>query len=750
MLRPFKLDSMENTEVPTAAQSNASGLVPPIEPETKPSSDISELTGSTAVDGDINKVEDFVASDEAQNVKEKPKADDETGLESLEPKGEPDPKREHDRNEMKNPEEGIEDDASDSDVNEEMNKPTADYVLKVAGRLTAKNLYDIYCKKLEIEEKKQTTPGTKVNKAPRFLRGFADYVRTLEDRIAKLEISVEEKAGKENDEKKEEKAVAAAPTGDPSMRIAFYKCKAGQPIDFIDLINEDSWKEKGTFTSEVDQKHFLRVLYEGNGTQSKGSEDEVPEPGIDILALQLHSAPVATFLEKLAQHQVHNNNLVRLIKPFRLLLQNVDAIKDHLKRLRELHSASTVQSLVTNSDSVEETKKETCDGSTLGSLAKVAGRPQQPSMDTKQAPYETPEALLHLQKLLDFIEKYMNDQIRLYEGLRSGTIATVAFQNVWMLFQPRDKVYSPYQKGGQFLYSYSSGPKDVELLTPRRDISQAYQVLATSGGTPLFGKLIPPREKAEDDIVVKLTKAGLIEEQAPRNTQKKKDKYSPLYIYACILGWSSSGFLPLTESFAIKPYEGEVEITSFDIYPINYRSQQSSDDKVQDLVERGMKFIDYTSVTHLQYQGLTLGRNQEEINGPVIVDLEQAAQEMGGSQNYSHWPRDGGRFWAKKTPLTAWEIPVQTCKDTACHLASHLSDMTFSQSRAQSDKIVRELQALLDDHAQRNDRSHVQSLKEALQQHGLLDLLPGSVQGFALRDRKWCKYRLSLALERGS
>ena len=79
------------------------------------------------------------------------------------------------------------------------------------------------------------------------------------------------------------------------------------------------------------------------------------------------------------------------------------------------------------------------------------------------------------------------------------------------------------------------------------------------------------------------------------------------------MSWAPSGFHLRSSPFSIRPYDGEVEVTSLEIYPINHRPQQPSGSRVKDLAERGLRFIDYTTVTHLQHQGLTLGDNQEEV-----------------------------------------------------------------------------------------------------------------------------------------
>lgn len=223
------------------------------------------------------------------------------------------------------------DNDSDSDVNELINKPLSNYVLERAERLSTKTLYDIYARKRDAEDKKKPA-GPKRSKAPRIVRGFADYVRALEDRIAKLEADSGAKATQEE----APLAEVISATGDPSMRTTFYRFSNGQTFDFIDQIDDEKWKEKGTFTSEVDERQFLRVLYQGGSTQNDTTTSADPGPDIDILALQLFSAPVATFLENMAPGiMLHNDNLLRLTKPFRLLIQNAEAMKDQMKRLQE-------------------------------------------------------------------------------------------------------------------------------------------------------------------------------------------------------------------------------------------------------------------------------------------------------------------------------------------------------------------------------------------------------------------------------
>jgi len=199
---------------------------------------------------------------------------------------------------------------------------------------STKDLYKLYTLKLENEDRKR---AKKVDKAPRLVRGFTDYIRTLEDRIGKLETAVMEKAMKkagEQDEKKD--ADTSSQDQDTNVRTVFYNYANEPNIDFIDIIANDRWKEKGSFTSEVDQNHFLRVLYKWESEPTDHSDGAKPKSNnIDILAIRLYSKPVAVFLQRIARYQLHKDNLVLMTKPFRLLIQNASAIQDHIRKLQE-------------------------------------------------------------------------------------------------------------------------------------------------------------------------------------------------------------------------------------------------------------------------------------------------------------------------------------------------------------------------------------------------------------------------------
>lgn len=140
-------------------------------------------------------------------------------------------------------------------------------------------------------------------------------------------------------------------------------------------------------------------------------------------------------------------------------------------------------------------------------------------------------------------------------------------------------------------------------------LPQAYRVLCTSGGKHLHGRLLAGETVAADEVIFKLNRSG-IAHLAQRGMQRKKEKYSYFHIYCYFMDYNGTKFGPLTEAFVIRPYEGEVDVTSLETFPAKYLPQPVT---TQGLIERGRKFIDFTAVTHLQYEGLTLGDSREEV-----------------------------------------------------------------------------------------------------------------------------------------
>ncbi|KAL2673851.1 hypothetical protein Neosp_012295 [[Neocosmospora] mangrovei] len=225
--------------------------------------------------------------------------------------------------------------------------------------------------------------------------------------------------------------------------------------------------------------------------------------------------------------------------------------------------------------------------------------------------FDRPSALPHFQALLAFVDEYLGKQIQLYERLREGKEQTVAFENLWMLFDIGDTIYCPLREAGTEEYFNVEGPSHTPI---QRHAPQAYRVVATSGGMPLARAMAPSFKIRGNDKSVAIagtgTKTGT-EAIASTLTHLVKlsrhirDYYTEFNVYCFYLDFNGVEFGLVREVFVFKPYEREMEIRALLAYPDRYLVEDQ-------LHQRGEMFLDVTGISHLQYEGLTVGPNREE------------------------------------------------------------------------------------------------------------------------------------------
>lgn len=233
-----------------------------------------------------------------------------------------------------------------------------------------------------------------------------------------------------------------------------------------------------------------------------------------------------------------------------------------------------------------------------------------------QDPWETVEALHHFRELVTFLDQYLLEKTRLYTELRAGSVTHVAFEDLWMLFERNDTIVCPKRKRSEFLYTYGSRDDSTDIFSGDIFVPQAIRVLTCHGGIPLVGKLV---RSNSHKFSVEKKKTEKLPGRMTRKTAEPEDRmeirlqkhtYGPLYLYCFILVYRGLRWTPSHEVFVIKPYERPMEITSLQVYPIRYSAQGDSG---VDFASRGKKYIEYTTISHLQYKGLTLGDDCEEV-----------------------------------------------------------------------------------------------------------------------------------------
>lgn len=201
----------------------------------------------------------------------------------------------------------------------------------VSEHATSKEIYDLWATKLrKYGESYDKTHATERN--PRLVRSFMDYVGTVDDRLQKIESKIGLAA-------KETKKPEDVPGKGHSVQMRFYNAST-QPQSRSTSIEDDEkgWNEQGSFLSEVDPKHCLRVLFnwvqDHNTGDDSSCDDEHPDPKrIEISEIRIHSDPITAFLAKQLDYEVHKDSVIRLKRPFRTLIRKIDSIKKQLSFL---------------------------------------------------------------------------------------------------------------------------------------------------------------------------------------------------------------------------------------------------------------------------------------------------------------------------------------------------------------------------------------------------------------------------------
>lgn len=228
--------------------------------------------------------------------------------------------------------------------------------------------------------------------------------------------------------------------------------------------------------------------------------------------------------------------------------------------------------------------------------------------------------------LLEFVEKYLHKKATLFNRLKQGLEDKIAFEDLWMLFDTGDTIYSPYVEGGVV---FKNGVESHTTKT--RYVPQVFRVLGTAGGLPLRNSLAPKQSDPGDDILdnsffSKWSIKGLRHAALPEmqdgipSAQRNKNKFTPLYVFCFNIDFDGVKYGPVQEIFTFKPYDGLVDIRSLEAYPMQYLKTQpgrflGGDEQPEEdsLLERGRKFIDATVVSHLSHEGLSVGKSRDEV-----------------------------------------------------------------------------------------------------------------------------------------
>ncbi|CCF32008.1 hypothetical protein CH063_04472 [Colletotrichum higginsianum] len=205
-------------------------------------------------------------------------------------------------------------------------------------------------------------------------------------------------------------------------------------------------------------------------------------------------------------------------------------------------------------------------------------------------------------KELAFFLKTLRSQVlHRREYLKADHCSNVFFSDLWHLFSP-----------------------GIEVI--RSDRKQAYRVVHV---TSTKHRMVSAFEKWGG-------RPGVHVDVDDENKKRPRPNFRITCVY---IDFDGKVFGPVAETFDIKSFEGQREITSFEVFPLRLLPtlRDGLDDAERDtpsnlqpatrfrqkLINRGKNFLEAIKKKHMYYAGPTLD-TREEIEGQVVVDFEAA------------------------------------------------------------------------------------------------------------------------------
>ncbi|KAK5653012.1 hypothetical protein OQA88_9298 [Cercophora sp. LCS_1] len=603
--------------------------------------------------------------------------------------------------------------------------------------------------------------------ASNLVRGVVDYLRVLEDRLERLENEKEDRRSRDSSPSPEPKSPASEAGSEEiplgfSLAIRFYDSRSylNQWGDLPDVhrdIKSSPWRDPGAFQRGIGVQDLVRVLYTPTtaapspGYQAASEPPSPADADIDIMMICIDSFDVSNFIRGSVPGvpvTFMDGKLLKVGKPFRPLLRNYARMKEHFAILDSKFGDSP------RGDQIHRDEQE--------------GTPE-PNHSNPTAQQYTRLAWSHFKIVLEFLDEYLAESISLYGRLRSGAVQHVAYENLWMLFDAEDIIYAPARDATQAEYVPALGMVPGTEAVPiaasrmRQNTPQAFRVLASSGGLPTSKSLVPNR--VLDGEFVPSPESAI---QSDKVIRRIRDTFTEFYVSCLYIDFNGVQYGIVRELFVFRPYEDEMEIKNLQAFPVCY-VQGLADS----LLDRGRTFIKMTSVSHIQYEGMTTGVKREEvllfnipfgalvnvflltlglqINSPCVVDIKLAFEsDEDAGKDVIHKPAfapPGAGPWVYSSPTESKDVydhrmtPPQSdfCHEPWCFSRSHCVNTYNDVQRSRRDRQETALRLILEEYEAAKQQGHkgLDRFAQILEDNRLVFVLPGAVPGYALRNRKW-------------
>ncbi|KAI1409797.1 hypothetical protein F5Y13DRAFT_203189 [Hypoxylon sp. FL1857] len=609
--------------------------------------------------------------------------------------------------------------------------------IDIASRLSKVGLFKAYVRKLE--DQPESTRRTRETKGPRLVESFIDYVHGLESRISSLEERLDANLESTEEEEKEEDDVDKDNNNGADVvssltsefKIKFFHID--EEVDSTGRFKEEREDMLNTYHSSTPD-HFIRVVYRWRDEKSiefppSHNDEEMLSPeDIEVVGFRIASTHFGSFFKGNFRFGFYADNIIEVYKPYRCIIRSLANIRKHLDTLEAKMGSGDMSkgSDHTKVSTAEDQREIENECKISADTSSFYDQPKKPldSANIEDLPmHERQEELTHFRELCKFFDTYLKPQIVLYENIREGLSTKIAFENLWMLFNFNETIFCQIRRGLQEVVAFDGPGQQApkKYATNTRLTPQAYRVVYAEGGIGVYEDQV-----RNDGSILTSTQ---VERPTPHNQENiaaaAKEKFCPLIIYCFSVESNAERYTPVKDFFVFKPFEGEVDITSLEAYPLRFHRQKPHISEM--LLERGRKFIDMTSISHMTYDGLTVGDDREEVVSSVIVDIKLFHLE-------------GQSKPLVQGPLPALSISRRHAQVPEVRSPRGSFPLTNSYSEFAN---LHEINPFLIHHlcdyepGKQTSKSATDAIKEHMEANDFICLLPGEVPGFVLRSRRW-------------
>jgi hypothetical protein len=288
--------------------------------------------------------------------------------------------------------------------------------------------------------------------------------------------------------------------------------------------------------------------------------------------IRINSIPLLKMLEQLSGESLFYHNQERplvFLRPFKFFVKYEQEIREFLTQLESQDREGSDPKRV-------KVDYHSSDQSVIGEL------------NDNMNDSDRLEAIEHLRLLVEVLDTDLGSTFQLRQKIEDRTLKTIAFHDLWHLFQPGDVIRTSDISDGQ-----------GRLMT--------YKIISTTGGRP---HLDNPNARMKDPLYM----PTLSSEMTPTSTRGE----TPFYIDCYFYGFDNKRFGPVHTCLHVDRYDGDKPITSLPLFPLEFAKDWKQ--LRSHLIQRGKKYVSLATSArmsqgvHQTYRGWTLDDLKQDVS----------------------------------------------------------------------------------------------------------------------------------------